>query len=78
MSLPPILPPDQILERLKIIFPEGTPDRNYLIREMAARAVFTALYIGTVDGSRRWLAPRHVLVILRLVPERARKANPTT
>jgi len=61
MPLPPLLPPDQILERLKIIFPEGTPDRNYLVREMAARAVFTALYIGAVEGLERWLAPRHVV-----------------
>nr|WP_294506723.1 BsuBI/PstI family type II restriction endonuclease [uncultured Rhodopila sp.] len=61
MSLPPILPIDEILERLKVIFPEGVPDRNYLVREMTARAVFTALYIGAIQGQDRWLAPRHVV-----------------
>jgi hypothetical protein len=61
MSLPPILPIDEILERLKAIFPEGTPDRNYLVRDMTARALFTALYIGAIEGRDRWLAPRHVV-----------------
>ena len=31
MSLPPIRPIDAILDRLKSIFPEGTPDRDYLV-----------------------------------------------
>jgi hypothetical protein len=55
------LPPEDILERLKIIFPDGTPGRNYLVREMTSRAVFTALYIGAVDGLGLWLAPRHIV-----------------
>jgi BsuBI/PstI restriction endonuclease HTH domain/BsuBI/PstI restriction endonuclease domain len=66
MPLPPLLTLEQILERLKAIFPAGTPDRNYLIRDMTARVVFTALYTGAVDGSDRWgsdrwLGPRHVV-----------------
>jgi hypothetical protein len=61
MTLPKILPVSQIVERLKGIFPEGMPARNYLVREMAAKVVFTALYVGAVGGLERWLAPRHVV-----------------
>jgi hypothetical protein len=56
-----MLPLDEILDRLKIMFPAGTPDRNYLVREMTSKAIFTALYIGAVEGLDRWLAPRHVV-----------------
>jgi hypothetical protein len=61
MSLPQILPVEDILERLQAVFPAGTPQRNYLVREMAAKAVFTAFYIDAVEGQERWLAPRHVV-----------------
>jgi hypothetical protein len=61
MSLPPLPDVDDILERLKVIFPEGTPGRNNLVREMTAKVVFTALYIGAIEGHNRWLAPRHVV-----------------
>ncbi|WP_282615056.1 hypothetical protein [Roseomonas gilardii] len=61
MSLPPLIPWQDVRERLLTIFPEGTPDRGYLIREMTARTVFTALYVGAVAGADLWIAPRHVV-----------------
>lgn len=58
--LPPLLDVAEIRRRLLQIFPEGTPERNYCTREMAARAVFVMLYIGAVEGSGMWMAPKHV------------------
>ena len=60
MALPPLLPRDQIHERLQAIFPAGTAHRNYCTRELAASTIFTALYIGAVEGSGVWLGPKHV------------------
>ena len=58
--LPPLLDISQIHDRLQVIFPEGTPQRGYCTREMAARAVFVMLYIGAVEGSGVWMGPKHV------------------
>ena len=60
MELPLLLPVHRILERLQRAFPEGTANRNYVIREIAAKTVFTMLYIGAVDGADRWLRPDQV------------------
>ena len=49
-----------IAERLPLIFPEGTPNRSYCTRELAAKTVFAALYIGAVEGEDRYLGPVHV------------------
>ena len=46
---------EEVLERLALIFPMGIPNRNYCVRELAASTVFTALYIGAVEGSGRYL-----------------------
>lgn len=60
-SLPPLVDRTTVRERLEVIFPEGsTPNRLYCVREMAASTVFTMLYIGAVDGTGRFLAPRQV------------------
>ena len=59
-KLPPYITRQLIHERLAIIFPEGTPNRNYCIREMAASTIFTMLYVGAVDGNNTYLAPVHV------------------
>lgn len=61
MTLPPLLPWQSMRERLQIIFPEGLPERQFLVREATARAVFVALYVGAVEGAHRWIAPRHVV-----------------
>jgi hypothetical protein len=71
-SLPPFVTRDQVLERLPLIFPVGTPNRTYCVRELAASTIFTALYIGAVEGSGRYLGPVHVY---RMTTEQAAKAD---
>jgi hypothetical protein len=73
-SLPPYVTRAQVLERLPLVFPEGTPNRNYCVRELAASTVFTALYIGAVEGSGRYLGPVHVY---RMTVEQAGKPDKT-
>jgi BsuBI/PstI restriction endonuclease len=58
--LPDLLDWDGIHKRLAEIFPVGTPHRNYCTRELAASTVFTALYVGAVEGSGIWFGPKHV------------------
>ena len=58
--LPAPIEAEEIRNRLLTIFPEGTSHRSYCTREMAARTVFVMLYIGAVEGSGIWLAPKHV------------------
>ena len=60
MSLPALPPLPGIHERLRTIFPDGTANRNYVIREIAAKTVFVMLYIGAVAGAERWLRPDQV------------------
>ncbi len=62
MSTPlPSLPPlSLILERLPIIFPEGTDGRPYLVRERAAKTIFVMFYVGAVEGSDRWVRPDQI------------------
>lgn len=59
-SLPPYVTRDVVHRRLQMIFPDGTPNRTYCVRLMAASTVFTMLYIGAVEGSGVFLAPKHV------------------
>lgn len=63
MSLPDLPSVSEIRERLLRVFPEGTPNRNYCTREMAARTVFVMLYIGAVEGEESWLAPKQVFLM---------------
>ena len=58
--LPALLPVSEIHERLGAIFPQGTPNRNYVTREIAAKTVFVFLYIGAIDGDECWLRPDQV------------------
>lgn len=60
MTLPALLSREAIHARLQVIFPEGTPHRNYCVREMAASTVFCALYVGAVEGSGTLFGPKHV------------------
>lgn len=60
MTLPPLLDRDEIRHRLLMIFPEGAPQRSYCTRNMAADTVFTMLYIGAIEGTSRYTAPKHV------------------
>jgi hypothetical protein len=57
---------DQILswqemrERLTVIFPDGTSQRGYVVRDLAAKTIFAAIYIDAIEGNGQWLAPKHV------------------
>lgn len=70
--LPPYVTRELVAERLPLIFPEGTPNRVYCVRELAASTVFTALYIGAVEGTGRYLGPVHVY---RMTTEQAARAD---
>jgi len=70
--LPPYVSRETVAERLPAIFPEGTPNRTYCVRELAASTVFTALYIGAVDGLDRYLGPVHVY---RMTKEQAARSD---
>ncbi len=59
-SLPTI---KEIEARLKLVFPEGTENRNYVTREMAARTVYVMLYAGAVEGADRWIRPSQVYLM---------------
>ena len=60
MPLPALLQVSEIQERLRLIFPQGTPNRNYVTREIAAKTIFVLLYSGAIDGAERWLRPEQV------------------
>ena len=60
MPLPPVSSVSETRQRLQDIFPEGTPNQPYVVREMAAKTVFVMLYIGAVEGAERWLRPDQV------------------
>ena len=72
MSLPPLLVVADIHERLQLIFPEETANRNYVTREIAAKTVFVMLYIGAVEGTECWLRPDQVT---RMTDAQAALAN---
>jgi hypothetical protein len=59
----PILSRAEIQQRLQVIFPEGTPNRGYCVRELAASTVFAALYVGAIDGSSIYFGPKFVYVM---------------
>lgn len=60
MSFPPLLPVEEIRQRFLAIFPDGVPNREHIVKPNTARVVFCALYIGAVEGTDRWFAPRHL------------------
>ncbi|HVM48001.1 MAG TPA: BsuBI/PstI family type II restriction endonuclease [Candidatus Acidoferrum sp.] len=60
MPLPQLVPVEIIAKWLPEVFPEGTANRTYLVRQMAARTIFVMLYAGAVEGNERWLRPDQV------------------
>ena len=60
MSLPPLIPWDEIHRRLPLIFPEGSANRDHSIWEIAAKTIFVMLYVGAVEGADRWIRPDQV------------------
>lgn len=63
---------DEVHARLQAIFPDGTPNRAYLTRMLAASAVFTALYVDAIEGSGTFLGPKHVY---RMTDEQAAQVD---
>ncbi len=49
-----------VSKRLPEIFPESVEQRNYCVREMAARTIWVMLYAGAVRGNDRWIRPSQV------------------
>lgn len=60
MPLPQLVPVATIAKWLPEIFPEGSANRTYLVRQMAAKTMFVMFYAGAVEGSDRWLRPDQV------------------
>lgn len=60
MSWPQVPSLEVIADRLPLIFPEGTENRNYVIREMAARTLYVMFYAGAIEGQDRWIRPSQV------------------
>ena len=71
-ALPPLIERDAIQARLKRIFPDGTPNRGYCIREIAASTIFALLYVGAIRGTGRFASPQHVY---RMTDRQAAKRN---
>jgi len=59
-ALPIILPVPEIQKRLLEIFPEGTPNRGYCTREIAAKTVFVMLYVDAVENRGVYIRPNQV------------------
>jgi BsuBI/PstI restriction endonuclease domain/BsuBI/PstI restriction endonuclease HTH domain len=60
MSLPPLVPWDEIHKRLPVIFPPGMANREHSVWEIAAKTIFVMLYTGSVEGRGQWLRPDQV------------------
>lgn len=56
MSLPQLLAVAEIQRRLCEIFPEGTANRGYCTREIAAKTIYAMLYIGAIED-RAFMRP---------------------
>lgn len=61
MTFPALLDRQEIGRRLRVIFPEGTPNRDKCIRDAATATVAAFLYVGAIEGQERWLNPVHVV-----------------
>ncbi|MDP4540838.1 BsuBI/PstI family type II restriction endonuclease [Qipengyuania sp. DY56-A-20] len=60
MSLLPLASWDEIHRRLPVIFPDGSPNREHCVWEIAAKTIFVMLYAGAVEGAERWIRPDQV------------------
>jgi hypothetical protein len=68
VSLPPYIDRGSIHKRLQKILPEGIPQRNYCVRQAAASTIFTMLYVGAIEATGGWAAPKQ---IVRMTDEQA-------
>ena len=60
MTLPHAPPVELIRDRLQTIYPEGSPNRTYFVRKIAAKTIFVMLYTGAVTDRDRWIRPDQV------------------
>lgn len=72
MNLQPVLSWQAIHQRLPVIFPEGSPNREHSIWEIAAKTIFVMAYVGAVEGSHIWMRPNQVT---RMTDEQAAKTD---
>jgi hypothetical protein len=71
-NLPKVPTLDTIKTRLPLIFPEGTDQREYLIREMCAKVVFVMFYVAAIENTGRRIRPNQVT---RMTDEQSRKTS---
>ena len=57
-----LLTREEVHARLQVIFPDGAPNRAYLIRMLAASTLFVAPYINAVEGGGTHIAPEWPLI----------------
>jgi hypothetical protein len=72
MILPIVPSVESITGRLPLIFPEGTANRNYLIRDIAVKTVFSMLYVNAIEGFGILCTPAHVY---RMTQEQSHKVE---
>ena len=72
MSLPHLPTLESIAERLQMIFPEGTENRNYVVSQMASRTIYVMMYAGAIEGKESWIRPSQVT---DMCPEQAAKRS---
>jgi hypothetical protein len=59
-DLPPTLSAPEIHKRLQSIFPEGCPNRNNCVWEIASKTIFVMIYVGAIEGRDVWIRPDQV------------------
>jgi hypothetical protein len=72
MTMIGLLSRKEVQARLLQIFPQGMAKREHLVWPIAASTIFTALYIGAIEGAEIWLAPKHVY---RMTVEQSEKTS---
>jgi hypothetical protein len=63
---------EDIKTKLPIIFPEGIENRNYVIREMAAKTIFVMLYVNAIEGQGNRVRPDQ---ITKMTDEQSQKTS---
>ena len=71
-DLYPVPELDTIRRRLPLIFREGLDNRNYLIRDIAARTIFVMFYANAVSGTNQWIRPNQVT---KMTDEQSRRTS---
>lgn len=56
----PVIPVQKLAEWLPEIFPEGTANRGYVVREISAKTIFVMLYVEALEGNGIYIRPDQV------------------